>query len=72
MAGSWHGRGRVMACEQRRNGMVLCESNSSIGRLETARWPPASVRLPLLLLETLYESKVFAFFLLQEGEALKQ
>jgi hypothetical protein len=25
--------------------MVLCESNNSIGRLETACWPPASVRL---------------------------
>jgi hypothetical protein len=44
-AGSWHGRGRVTACEQRSNGMVLCESNNSIGRLEAACWAPASVRL---------------------------
>jgi hypothetical protein len=44
-AGSWHGRGRVTACEQRGNGMVLCESSNSIGRLEVACWPPASVRL---------------------------
>jgi hypothetical protein len=45
MAGSRHGRGRVTACEQRGNGMVLCESNNSIGRLEAACWPPGSVRL---------------------------
>jgi hypothetical protein len=44
-AGSWHGRGRVTACEQCWNGMVLCESNNSIGRPEAACWPPASVRL---------------------------
>jgi hypothetical protein len=44
-AGSWHGRGRLTAGEQRGNGMVLCESNNSIGRLEAACWPPASVRL---------------------------
>jgi hypothetical protein len=44
-AGSWHGRGRVTACEQRGNGMILCESNNSIGRLEAACWPPASIRL---------------------------
>jgi hypothetical protein len=45
MAGSWQGRGRVTSCEQRGNGMVLCESNNSIGRLDAACWPPASVRL---------------------------
>jgi hypothetical protein len=30
------GRGRVTGCEQRGNGMVLCESNNSIVRLEMA------------------------------------
>jgi hypothetical protein len=44
-AGSRQGRGRLTAWEQRGNGMVLCESNNSIGRLETACWPPANVRL---------------------------
>jgi hypothetical protein len=44
-AGSWHGRGRMTACEQRGDGIVLCESNNSIGRLGAACWPPTSVRL---------------------------